>query len=99
MKVTEFQQVTVEAFLDYIYADKKLNPAQDTYQSVFDNKRLTPDLLRMCHMYHVKTLLDKCVEHLMKNIMDTNVVDIWVVAEKIGNDGLKEMALDHIGKK
>lgn len=99
MKVTEFEPDTVESFLDYVYADFELVPVKDTYQKVFYTNRLTAELLRMCHMYRVKNLQDKCVQHLQKSISDTNVVDIWAAAEMISDDELKKVALEHLVKK
>ena len=99
MEVPEFDPETVESFLDYIYADYKKVPEQDVYKRSFDKKRTTPDLLRMCHMYEVTDLLEECTKYLVNNINDNNAVDIWGVAETIGNVGLKKLALDHLGSK
>jgi len=100
MKMTEFDQETVLSFLDYIYSDLKRVPVQDIFKkSKFDEERLTLDLLRLCHMYQVTDLGDKCSEHLSKNIADANVLRIWSVAETIGNNQLRKRALDHLGKK
>jgi len=115
MKVTEFEQGTVESLLDYIYADQGLlgvskNVAEWASKSDklerlnvdkrnFDLKRLSPELLRMCHMYQVKTLEEKCVLYFIETIQDTNAVDIWRVAEMIDNNKLKKVALDYLWKK
>ena len=99
MKVTEFRRETVESFLDYIYTDSDLVTDQDCLKLNFDKKRLTPELLRMCHLYRVRNLQDWCTQHLVKNVEDNNAVDIWNAGDKIGNDKLKEVALDHLGRK
>ena len=99
MKVTEFEPETVASFLDYIYADLDLAKDQDLHNMKFDKKRLTPELLRMCHMYQVKNLQEWCARHLLKCIEDANVVDIWRTSEKIGDDQLRRAALDLLGKK
>jgi len=99
MKVTQFGPETVESFLDYVYTDIELVPDQALYQKNFDEERLTPELLRMCHMYGVKNLQNRCVEHLKESIGDINAVDIWSAAEIIGNDSLKTKALNHLVKK
>jgi len=99
MKITEIDRVTVESFLDYIYADLELDAEQDMYKKKFDKKSLTPELLKMSHMYQVQNLQVKCVKYLMKNIEDNNAVDIWNVAEMISNEELREVALDHLIKK
>ena len=96
MKVTEFEPVTVKSFLDLIYADLDYLPYLSMFEKKFDKKRLTTDLLRMSHMYEVRMIQDMCVDHLMESIVDDNVVDIWSTAEIIGNNSLKEAALEHL---
>ena len=96
MKVTEFEPVTVKSFLDFIYADLEYLPYLSMFEKEFDKKRLTTDLLRMSHMYEVRIIQDMCVQHLMDSIVDDNVVDIWSTAEIIGNNSLKEAALEHL---
>ena len=95
MKVPEFDLETAKSFLDYIYGDVDPWDEDDS----FDFDRLTPELLRMSHMYRVTKLQEHCVDHLGYNIEDSNAVDIWKVAEKIGNEKLKRAALDHFGWK
>ena len=92
MKVAKFDPGTVESFLDYIYSVLEL-------MGNFDEKRLTLEVLKMAHMYEVKHLQDKCVEHMKKNIKDANVVEIWTGAEKMGNAELKKVTLEYLGKK
>jgi len=99
IQMTEFDQETVEGFLDYIYADLELVPVQNQYKKKFYQKRLTAELLRFSHMYDVKNLMEKCVEHLKKNVGDANAVEVWTVAEAIGHEELKKVALEHLGKK
>jgi len=96
MQMTEFDHETVESFLDYIY---QLALDQDIYKRKFDQKRLTAELLRFSHMYDVRSLLKKCTEHLLRNVDDTNVVEIWTVSEAIGHRELREVALQYIGEK
>lgn len=99
MQVTEFEPATVEAFLDYIYAELELVPDQDMFKKNFDKKRMTPDLLKMSHMYEVTTLHGECVKHLAENVQDGNAVEIWTVAETFGYAELKKKALGHIMEK
>jgi len=98
MKVTEFDRDTVESFLDHIYADLEMVSGQDVSieKRNFDMKRLTPALLRMCHMYEVKDLQERCVQYLTENIEDINAVDIWSAAEMISNEDLKNVALMYL---
>jgi len=97
--LNDFGQVTVESFLDYIYSDVKFVQDQKVYQKTFDEERLTPELLKLSHTYSVKNLLEKCIEHLMANIEDHNVVEIWTVAEMMEHPELKKATLGYLGKK
>ena len=97
--MTEFDSETVQSFMDYIYEDHELVPDQDVYKRNFDKKRLTAELLRFSHMYDVKNLLKKCIEHLMKNVDDTNAVEVWTTAEAVDHEELKEAALGYLLKK
>ena len=100
MKLAEFEPETVESFLDFIYTAPDLATSnQDLFQMKFETKRLTAELMRMCHMYQLKNLQNWCAQHLLKNVDDTNAIDIWRTADKIGDDNLKNAALDHLGKK
>jgi len=99
MKVVTFKPDTAESFVDFIYADWEHVKGQNVFKKKFEEKRMTPDLLRMSHMYGVSMIQVSCVEHLKKSIEDANVVDIWSAAETTGSKGLKEAALKHIVKK
>jgi len=69
------------------------------YKKQFDRAKITPQLLRMCHTYQVTSLLEECSEHLMKTISDTNVVSIWMEAERCEITVLKNCALKYISRK
>lgn len=99
MEVTEFEPDTVKSFVDFLYGILDMIPVGDLYWKEFDEKKLTPELLRLSHMYQVKDLEDKCIQYLMKTIEDSVAVDIWSAAETIGNEDLKKVALNHFGKK
>ena len=70
MNVPEFDVDTVRSFLDYIY-----EYIWDPWNFSFNMYRLTPELLRMSHMYRVKILQDECINHLMQTIEDSQYVD------------------------
>jgi len=89
MKAKGFSLETVTTFLDQVYAiafHKK---------GVKDNK-LSPELMRMCHMYQFQDLYKLTVDHLMKNICDTNAVGLWFEAEKINNEEMKSSVINFI---
>lgn len=99
MKVPDFEPETVKSFVDFIYGALEMVPVkEDLYDRNFDKQRLTPELLRMAHMYQAEDMLNICVKFLRKNIKDSNVVDTWRLAETIGNDELKAAALVYLGK-
>jgi len=99
MEMTEFDQKTLESFLDYIYEVHDLIPDKDVYMGSFDKKRITIELLRFSHMYDVQNLLEMCIEHFKKNVDDANAVEVWTTAEAIGHEELKEAALGYLLKK
>jgi len=99
MKVKDFSLETVSTCLEYFYADQEWVPEQDLYKKKFDKTKVCPELLRMCHMYELKSLQDECIMFLKKNIDSSNAVEIWIEAERCKNNELKELALKHIAKK
>jgi len=94
MKMTEFEPATVESFLDYIYTDSKHIPSLNLYMKIFDEERLTPELLYMADMYEMTI-----TREFLNNIKDSNVIEIWSAAETLGHAELKKKALDYLGKK
>ena len=99
MELKHFSLETVSTFLEYLQADFEWVPMQDLYRRMFDKSKITPELMKMCHMYEVRDLYEKCSQHLMENICDTNAVGIWIEAERCENLGLKDLALKYIAKK
>jgi len=92
MKAKDYCLETVTTFLEQVYAiflNKK---------GVEENK-LTPELMRMCHMYQLQDLFKLTVDHLMKNIRDTNAVGLWFEAEKINNEEMKTSVINFIANK
>ena len=47
----------------------------------------------------VKTLFQMSVEHVRKSVGDTNVVELWRFAEATGDEELKKLAHEYLGKK
>lgn len=110
VKVEHFEEDTVIAFLEYIYApvrDKQtIGLVRDVagsddyiYKRSFDLKKLTIDLLDMGHMYQVEDLQMDCAEHLKNNICDENVMDTWMAAEKCNLKSLSSKAIKHIANR
>merc|ERR1719206_632650 len=99
MSLKDFSLETVTSFLKYIYADFEWIPEQNVYKKMFDNKQITPELMKMCHIYEVKTLHKECCKYLKENICDSNAVGIWIEAERCEDEDLKDLAIKHIAKK
>merc|ERR1719206_184354 len=99
MSLKDFSLETVTSFLKYIYADFEWIPEQNVHKKMFNNKQITPELMKMCHMYEVKTLHKECCKYLKENICDSNAVGIWIEAERCEDEDLKDLAIKHIAKK
>ena len=91
MEANEFGLETVKTFLEYVYAK--------AFGEDFDEGKIAPELIRLCHVYQVKGLFDLTMNHLKKTICDSNAVAIWFEAENIKNDDLKDCAIKYIGNK
>jgi len=91
MKAKDFNLETVTTFLEYLYAK--------AFEETFDKAKITPELMRLSHMYDVQGLYDLATVHLKNNICDSNAVGILIEAEKIKNEGLKECAVSYIAHK
>jgi len=97
MRVKEYDVETVASLLSYIYSDK--NTAVGLYnlfRRLFDAQKLTPELLRLAHMYQVQDLIEDCTTHLAQNVNDTNVVTIWMSGETCQIERLKEAAFAYM---
>jgi len=99
MKVKDFSVEVVVTFLEYHYAEYERIPEQDVYKRKFDKTRITPQLMKMCHMYQVESLHQECLKYLMENISDANAVGTWIEAERCESKDLKHLAIKHIAKK
>jgi len=109
VKIDQFDEETVISFLQYIYADcvkdertiellrAAAGPEKHIFKRTgFDPNRFTVDLMGMAHFYEVKDLMDDCAEYLKENIGDDNVMDVWMEAEKCGNETLTSIAIEHL---
>jgi len=88
MEAKEFGLETLKTFLEYVYAK--------AFGEDFDEGKIAPELIRLCHVYQVKGLFDLTMNHLKKNISDSNAVAIWFEAEKIKNEALQDCAIKYI---
>jgi len=100
MKVPNFSLKTVFTFLEYIYAGLKWDEHLKHYcKTDFDMDKITPELMKMCHIYQVDGLFQECIYQLSLKVSDSNVVSLWIDAEKCEAKKLKEAAMLHIKRK
>jgi len=101
MIVKEIGLETVMAFLEYIYAEQEWMAKQDedVYTFKFDKAKMTPELMKLAHMYDVKSLHHQCVDYLWQNICDDNAVGIWIEAERCKDSDLIKCVLKYIASK
>jgi len=85
MTMVDFDYDTTVKFLSCLYSDSNAKTRRS-------RARLTPQVLKMAHFYAVKKLQDDCVECLKGNISKDNVVEVWMVAEMIEDESLREAA-------
>jgi len=108
VKIEHSNEETLLSFLEYLYSEplhsakgleqikKKLDPNKYIFKRSFEEKKLTPELLCMAHMYRVKDLWMDCTGHLKASVCDNNVIDIWMAAEMCENQELSKVAFDHL---
>ena len=99
MHAKHFSLETVTTYLEYLYADLEWLPDQDLYRRKFDKTQITPELMKMCHIYETNSLHEECLKYLMGNICEDNAVDIWIEAERCENQDLKDLAMEFIAMK
>jgi len=93
VKIHQFNETTVVSFLEYIYfqCGKQMFKSED-----FEQNKFTVDLMSMAHYYQVQSLLTDCAEYLKAHINDSNVMDVWMEAEKCESKTLCAAALEHL---
>jgi len=101
MVVPDYDGVTVASFLEWIYAAvfgedvvKKLKqvaePGEFVSQRRFDEKKFTPELLKMAHIYQMSDLQS---DYLEQTISKENAAEAWKAAGISGSQKLREKAL------
>jgi len=104
MAVPDHDAVTVASFLEWIYAAKlgedvvkKLKqvaePGEFISQRLFDQKKFTPELLKMSHLYQMLDLQSDCEDYLQQTVSKENALEAWKAAGTSGSQKLREKAL------
>jgi len=109
MVVRDYDGVTVASFLEWIYAAelgedivKKLKkvaePGEFISQRRFDEKKFSPELLKMSHQYQMSCLESDCEDYLQRTVSKENAVEAWKAAGTSGSQKLREKALTTMAK-
>jgi len=109
VKMDHFSGETVVSFLEYLYSETVKSektvaaltrdsgdPNKYIYKRSFDEQKLTLELLRMAHMYHVEDLEMDCIYHLKATLTDDNVMTIWKEAQRHNIEDLCETTINHL---
>ena len=103
MNMTGFDLETVSCFLQYVYAEESTESRIETFKMMvgFERKffikdlsdKLSPQLMRLAHMYEIQRLVDYC-EYMLKSTKPANkpwnAMDICQLGKDLGNDVLRE---------
>merc|ERR1719334_1083700 len=96
MNMKGFGVETVVNFLQFIYVSEDprtvhFSSDQRVFSVIkeFNRNKLTTELLRLAHMWEVKSLQMACVSNLKRNLSFGNAVDIWKTADELNIQELK----------
>ena len=109
MDVQDYDGATVASFLEWIYAAKlgedivmKLKqvaePGEFISQRRFDEKKFSPDLLKMANQYQMLDLQSDCEDYLHQTVSKENAVETWKAAGISGSEKLRGKALTTIAR-
>ena len=104
MEVPDYDGVTVASFLEWIYAAKlgedivkKLKQVAGLGEFIsqrrFDEKKFSPELLKMAHLYQMSDLQSDCEDYLQQSVSKENAVEAWSAAGIAGSEKLRGKAL------
>ena len=73
-------------------------PGEFISQRRFDEKKFTPELLKMSHQYQMSDLESDCEDYLQRTVSKENAVEAWKAAGTSGSQKLREKALTTMAK-
>ena len=65
-------------------------PGEFISQRRFDEKKFTPELLKMSHQYQMSDLESDCEDYLQRTVSKENAVEAWKAAGTSGNQKLRQ---------
>ena len=68
-------------------------PGEFVSQRRFDEKKFTPELLKMAHIYQMSDLQSDCADYLEQTVSKENAVETWKAAGISCSQKLREKAL------
>ena len=69
-------------------------PGEFISQRRFDEKKFTPELLKMSHQYQMSDLQSDCEDYLQQTVSKENAVEAWKAAGTLGSQKLRQGRLD-----
>ena len=68
-------------------------PGEFVSQRHFDEKKFTPELLKMAHIYQMSDLQSDCADYLEQTVSKENAVEAWKAAGVSGSQKLRQGSL------
>ena len=65
-------------------------PGEFISQRLFDQKKFSPELLKMSHLYQMPDLQSDCEDYLQQTLSKENVVEAWKAAGISGSQILRQ---------
>ena len=65
-------------------------PGEFVSQRRFDEKKFTPELLKMAHIYQMSDLQSDCADYLDQTVSKENAVEAWKAAGISGSQKLRQ---------
>ena len=65
-------------------------PGEFVSQRRFDEKKFTPELLKMAHLYQMLDLQSDCADYLEQTVSKDNAVEAWKAAGTSGSQKLRQ---------
>ena len=68
-------------------------PGEFVSQRRFNEKKFTPELLKMAHIYQMSDLQSDCADYLVLTVSKENAVEAWKAAGVSGSQKLRQGSL------
>ena len=68
-------------------------PGEFISQRLFDQKKFSPELLKMSHLYQMSDLKSDCTDYLEQTVSKDNAMEAWNAAGTSGSQKLRQGGL------